>query len=116
MEYLKADPEVGCECCLAESEIVDNSRFERFGDIMVDLETLGTRQDAIVLEISAVEFNRHTGEIGEVLDMKLDIDDQLSYRRSLSRETLQWWFKQDEEARKNVFDDIGGIKFHTSTA
>ena len=116
MGYLKEDTEVGCECCLAESEIVDNSRFERFGDIMVDLETLGTRQDAIVLEISAVEFNRHTGEIGEVLDMKLDIDDQLSYRRSLSRETLQWWFKQDEEARKNVFDDIGGIKFHTSTA
>ena len=116
MGYLIEDTEVGCECCLAESEIVDNSRFERFGDIMVDLETLGTRQDTIVLEISAVEFNRYTGEIGEVFDAKLDIDDQLSYRRSLSRETLQWWFKQDEAAIKNVFDDVGGIKFETSTA
>ena len=116
MGYLKEDTEVGCECCLAEPEVVDNSRFERFGDIMVDLETLGTRQDTIVLEISAVEFNRYTGEIGEVFDAKLDIDDQLSYRRSLSRETLQWWFKQDEAAIKNVFDDVGGIKFETSTA
>ena len=116
MGYLKEDTEVGCECCLAEPEVVDNSRFERFGDIMVDLETLGTRQDTIVLEISAVEFNRYTGEIGEVFDAKLDIDDQLSYRRSLSRETLQWWFKQDEAAIKNVFDDVGGIKFQTSKA
>lgn len=117
MGYLEDDTAVGCECCLAEPEVVDNSRFERFGDIMVDLETLGTRQDTIVLEISAVEFNRYTGEIGEVFDAKLDIDDQLSYRRSLSRETLQWWFKQDEAAIKNVFDDVvGGIKIQTSKA
>lgn len=113
MGYLKDDTEVGCECCLAEPEVVDNSRFERFGDIMVDLETLGTRQDAIVLEISAVEFNCHTGEIGEVFDAKLDIDEQVQYRRSLNRETLQWWFKQDEEARKNIFDeDVDIIRFN----
>lgn len=116
MGYLKEDTEVCCECCLNESAVVDNSRFERFGDIMVDLETLGTRQDAIVLEISAVEFNSHTGEIGEVFDVKLDIDDQVSYyRRSLSRETLQWWFKQDEEARKNVFDEYS-IRFNMTAA
>ena len=90
MGYIKEDTAVGCECCLAEPEVVDNSRFERFGDIMVDLETLGTRQDAIVLEISAVEFNCHTGEIGEVFDAKLDIDEQVQYRRSLNCETLQW--------------------------
>lgn len=109
MGYLIEDTEVGCECCLDDSTVVDNSRFERFGNIMVDLETLGIRQDAIVLEISAVEFNLHTGEIGEVFDVKLDIDDQLRYGRSLNRETLQWWFKQDEEARKNVFDENADI-------
>lgn len=113
MGYIKEDTAVGCECCLAEPEVVDNSRFERFGDIMVDLETLGTRQDAIVLEISAVEFNCHTGEIGEVFDTKLDIDEQVQYRRSLNCETLQWWFKQDEEARKNIFDeDVDIIRFN----
>ena len=117
MGYIKEDTAVGCECCLAEPEVVDNSRFERFGDIMVDLETLGTRQDAIVLEISAVEFNCHTGEIGEVFDAKLDIDEQVQYRRSLNRETLQWWFKQDEEARKNIFDeDVDIIRFNISRA
>ena len=113
MGYIKEDTAVGCECCLAEPEVVDNSRFERFGDIMVDLETLGTRQDAIVLEISAVEFNCHTGEIGEVFDAKLDIDEQVQYRRSLNCETLQWWFKQDEEARKNIFnEDVDIIRFN----
>lgn len=113
MGYIKEDIAVGRECCLAEPEVVDNSRFERFGDIMVDLETLGTRQDTIVLEISAVEFNRYTGEIGEVFDAKLDIDEQVQYRRSLNCETLQWWFKQDEEARKNIFDkDVDIIRFN----
>ena len=112
MGYIKEDTEVGSECCLDESAVVDNSRFERFGDIMVDLETLGTRQDAIVLEISAVEFNCHTGEIGEVFDAKLDIDEQVQYRRSFNCETLQWWFKQDEEARKNIFnEDVDIIRF-----
>ena len=115
MGYIKEDTEVGCECRLDESAVVDNSRFERFGNIMVDLETLGTRQDAIVLEISAVEFNCHTGEIGEVFDAKLDIDEQVQYRRSLNCETLQWWFKQDEEARKNIFaEDI--IRFNMPMA
>ena len=115
MGYIKEDTEVGSECCLDESAVVDNSRFERFGDIMVDLETLGTRQDAIVLEISAVEFNCHTGEIGEVFDAKLDIDDQLRYKRGLNSKTLLWWFKQDEEARKNVFaEDI--IRFNMPMA
>lgn len=114
MGYLKEDIAVCRECCLDEPEVVDNSRFERFGDIMVDLETLGTRQDAIVLEISAVEFNHHTGEIGEVFDAKLDIDDQLLYRRSLNCETLQWWFKQDKDARKSVFYNMA--KVQTSTA
>ena len=61
MGYFKENTEVGSECCLNDPVVVDNSRFERFGDIMVDLEALGTRQDAIVLEISAVEFNCHTG-------------------------------------------------------
>ena len=113
MGYIKEDTAVGRECCLAEPEVVDNSRFERFGNIMVDLETLGTRQDAIVLEISAVEFNCHTGEIGEVFDAKLDINEQVQYRRSLNCETLQWWFKQDEEARKNIFDeDVDIIRFN----
>lgn len=83
MGYLKEDIAVGRKCRLDEPEVVDNSRFERFGDIMVDLETLGTRQDAIVLEISAVEFNCHTGEIGEVFDAKLDIDEQVQDRKSV---------------------------------
>lgn len=45
MGYLKEDIAVGCECCLDEPEVVDNSRFERFGDIMVDLKHLA--QDKI---------------------------------------------------------------------
>ena len=35
MGYFKENTEVGSECCLNDPVVVDNSRFERFGDIMV---------------------------------------------------------------------------------
>lgn len=90
----------GCLC-----DVTVNSRFEKFGNIMVDLETLSTRQNAVVLEIAAVEFNCKTGEIGEVFDYKLDLDEQSS-RRHISVDTLLWWIKQDQTAIDEVFNSI----------
>lgn len=87
----------------------DNERFEKYGDIMIDIETLGTRMDSVILEIAAVEFNRHTGEIGEIFDKKIDIASQVnSYNRKIDARTLKWWLEQSNEAKKNIFgcDDI----------
>lgn len=82
----------------------NNERFEKYGDIMVDIETLGTRMDSVILEISAVEFNRHNGEIGEIFDKKIDIASQVnSYNRKIDARTLKWWSEQSNDAKKNIF-------------
>ena len=49
MGYLKEDIAVGRKCRLDEPEVVDNSRFERFGDIMVDLK----RTDKLLERVKA---------------------------------------------------------------
>lgn len=82
----------------------NNERFEKYGDIMVDIETLGTRMDSVILEIAAVEFNRHTGEIGEIFDKKIDIASQVnSSNRKIDARTLKWWTEQSNDAKKNIF-------------
>lgn len=87
------------------SDAIDNSRFEKYGDIMVDIETLSTYKNAVVLEISAVEFNRKTGEIGEVFDKKLYVDEQLTTGRRIDEKTLYWWFKQSNDAKDKVINN-----------
>lgn len=81
-----------------------SERFEKYGDIMVDIETLGTRMDSVILEIAAVEFNRHTGEIGEIFDKKIGIASQVNLNnRKIDARTLKWWSEQSNEAKKNIF-------------
>ena len=47
-----------------ENILENKTRFERFGSVMIDLETLSTHNNAAIIEIGAVEFNKYTGEVG----------------------------------------------------
>ncbi len=76
------------------------TRFERYGNIMIDLETLSTHKDAAIIEIGAVEFNKETGETGDKLDILIIPSDWCKNGRHVDGETIQWWFKQSNEARK----------------
>jgi len=71
-------------------------------DIMVDLETLGTDDDAAIISIGAVviELNeeRLTGaEFYNVIDLDLTNDDEIG---SISASTIIWWMQQSDQARK----------------
>ncbi len=41
-------------------------------DVMLDLETLGTRHDAMIISIGAVYFERETGLIGPGFSMNVN--------------------------------------------
>lgn len=79
--------------------------------IMLDLETLGTQADAIILSIGACKFN---------LDGSMD--DRAFYaaclpesqpNRHMSYDTLRWWLGQGDEA-KRVFTDPNAIDLYTA--
>lgn len=68
-------------------------------DLMIDLETLGVNEDAIVLSIGAVFFDVETGELGQSYYVELDADEQLKLGRKINYSTILWWIKQSEAAK-----------------
>lgn len=70
--------------------------------IMVDMETLGTRADAIVLSVGLVKFdlNDHMGEFGDTFYTVISIDDQAAQGRYRCPKTEKWWEGQKPDARK----------------
>jgi exodeoxyribonuclease VIII len=71
---------------------------------MLDLETLATSTDAVVVSVGAVVFDPNTRSApGETFYRVLAMDEQVEYGRVISPETAIWWMNQSPEARA-VFD------------
>jgi len=82
-----------------------------YNDVMVDIETLSTEKDAVVLSIGAVRFRMDSiddedslNEPGRCFYGRLDEWDQEAMGRDIDTSTMKWWKKQDKEARA-VFDE-----------
>lgn len=75
-------------------------------DIMLDLETLGTKPGAIVTQIGAVAFDRsNLGSIGFPFWVKIDIESAESVGLELDARTVKWWLKQSDAARHSMVSD-----------
>lgn len=70
--------------------------------LMIDLETLGTSSNAVVVSISAVVFDMSTGEIGEEFEIGLDKDQQLLKGGVIDEDTVNWWAEQSDEAKAEL--------------
>lgn len=68
--------------------------------VMVDIETLSTEKNAVVLSIGAVEFDPFTGKILAEFYRPLKLSSQS--KRHVSASTVQWWAKQCEKNLDNV--------------
>lgn len=64
-------------------------------DIMVDIETLGTKQDATIFQVAAVAFDILTGETIETFNQIADIGKASNLR--VDGSTIKWWLNTDEE-------------------
>jgi len=68
-------------------------------DVMIDIETMGTRATSAIVQIGACYFDRKTGEIGDVFTINIEhLDDTFTVDHS----TINWWLNQSEEARKSI--------------
>jgi hypothetical protein len=78
---------------------------------MLDLETMGTSHNAVVIAIGACFFDPSHGEIGEQFYVSLgDWDTQVKAGCTMDAETVAWWlgakeFSPNDEARKALFVD-----------
>lgn len=61
--------------------------------LMIDLETLGTGPDCVILQIAAVPFDLAglRPKLHDFFLPRLDIDEQLKLGRKIEDGTLRWW-------------------------
>ena len=77
---------------------------------MLDLETLSTRPNAVILTLGAVKFNPFTLEDpGPGLYIRPDVDEQIAQGRDVQDETVNWWMNQAEDVREEALGTDGRI-------
>lgn len=67
---------------------------------MLDLETLGVTNDAVILTLGAVKFDPHSAnEPHSPLYFAIDITEQQDKGRIIDPGTVEWWGRQSQEAQ-----------------
>lgn len=78
-------------------------------DVMLDIETLDTNPNCVVLTLGAVKFNPFSNEIdpNECLYIKLDVDQQIAMGRNVNDGTIGWWSTQPKEVYEDAMAEEG---------
>lgn len=69
----------------------------RMSDVMIDIETLGTRPGAAILSIGAVMFGMDG--LGESFYAPIDLESCATVGLTINPATVRWWMRQSDEAR-----------------
>lgn len=83
-------------------------------DFSLDIETLSTAKDAVILSIGAVYLNNceRYGEDGEQVLFPdtfyrvITVQDQIDNGRSINYQTMKWWLQQPEHVRNATFEGL----------
>lgn len=80
-------------------------------DVMIDLETLDTGPDCVILTLGAVRFNPWQDEINpdNCIYLKPDVDEQIALGRRVNEGTMQWWAQQPPDVRDDAISDTDRI-------
>lgn len=69
-------------------------------EIMLDIETLGTSDNALITTISMVQFDLETGEVGSQIELALNWEEQEKNGGIIDAGTVRWWMQQADVAIK----------------
>jgi len=72
--------------------------------VMVDIETLGVAQDAVILSIGAVDFSFENSDTRQ-LYVEAGLMDQLC-TRSIDKDTVYWWQRQKTQPNLGAEDTL----------
>jgi hypothetical protein len=71
-------------------------------EIMVDLETLGNKENKLIVQIGACFFDRKTGDIGRTFKINIDAISAENAGLQLDAKTVYWWLAQSDAARQSI--------------
>ncbi len=70
-------------------------------NVMIDLETLGTSCDSVILSLGAVAFDE---TIEDSFYRKINLQSCTDLGLKIDTDTVLWWLGQNELARKEIFE------------
>lgn len=78
-------------------------------DVMIDLETLGTKPGCVVISIGAVFFDYKTMELGAYMHAIINKQSSMELGLFTQQDTIEWWDRQSIEAREvlTIADGMG---------
>ena len=76
---------------------------------VVDLETLSTRKNAVIVSIGAVAFSLRKGIIDE-FEVNITPQSGKEVGLHIDKSTVQWWSEQSQEARDSWMENPTNIK------
>jgi len=75
--------------------------------VMLDIETMGTGHNSVIVSIGAVFFNIETGEKGDTFYRKINFQDCLDHGLQITASTVEWWMHQNESTRDKISKEKG---------
>lgn len=78
---------------------------EEYTNVVLDLETLGTRPGDAIISIGAVLFDPSTHSIGAMFRANLDIEQVVASGFGTTGGTIKFWMEQSDEARKQALEN-----------
>jgi hypothetical protein len=83
-------------------------------DVMLDLETLGTRPGCVILTLGAVKFDPYSlREPGPGIYFRIDVDEQTALGREVQEDTLAWWISQADDIREEALGETDRVSLDT---
>ena len=75
-------------------------------DIMIDIETLDNKAGAVITQIGAASFDRHTGEVLAIFFVNIDAASCEKLGMTIGAETVMWWMhsKRSQKARDSLIN------------
>ena len=81
-------------------------------DIMIDIESLNTTPDCVILTIGAVLFDPRGSGIIDKIELRPTIEDQTEiFNRTINEDTLRWWGTQSDAAQEEALGDRDRVSF-----
>jgi hypothetical protein len=71
-------------------------------DLMIDIETLSSDSDAVMIQLAGVYFDRQTGETGAEYCRNISRESCLDLGFKESQSTIDWWAKQDPDVLASI--------------
>ena len=85
---------------------------------MLDLETLATSPDSVILTFGAVKFNPF--DIDQDFDtglyFRINVDEQINLGRHVDQGTVEWWGTQSEQVREEALGETDRVGLEEFTA